>query len=232
MSSFIKLVLLAVTLLCSVMVMAQQEPEEYYDSGALHFEHQFRNGKLYSSKEYYDPTGIKAEMVYKANKLIAKKIFRRNGDLEYELKYDDGKKIETQIEYYSTTGEAFRRRTLVNGKRVGLEIEYYSDGQTKAERNYINGKKEGSARGYHLNGKLQGDWVFQNGEPILATLFYSTGEKWLIHTDFDEKGRLNGVSKEYDKEGKLMALRYYKKNDMVKRDRVGFWLRWWWELRY
>ncbi len=232
MPSFIKLVLLAVTLIFSVMVMAQQEPEEYYDSGALHFEHQFRNGKLYTSKEYYDPTGIKAEMVYKANKLIAKKIFRRNGELEYELKYDDGKKIETQIEYYPTTGEAFRRRTLVNGKRAGLEIEYYSDGQTKAERNYINGKKEGSARGYHLNGKLQGDWVFKNGEPIFATLFYSTGEKWLVHTDFDEKGRLNGVSKEYDKEGKLMALRYYKNNDMVKRDRVGFWLRLWWELRY
>ncbi|MCK5719117.1 MAG: toxin-antitoxin system YwqK family antitoxin [Thiomargarita sp.] len=220
--------------LITVISQATEELEQFYESGALHFDHTaYRNSKLHGlSKEYYESGEPKAEILYKSGRITAKKEFSRNGDLEYELKYEDSKKLETQIEYYPT-GEPFRRRSLINNMREGLEIEFYRDGQTKAERNYVNGKKEGNARGYHINGKLQGDWIFKNGEPIMATLFYSSGGKWLLHTSFDQKGRLNGVSKEYDKkEGKLMALRYYKRNDMVKRRRVSSWLRWWWELIY
>ncbi|RKZ39619.1 MAG: hypothetical protein DRQ49_10975 [Gammaproteobacteria bacterium] len=236
MQSFIKPVLLAVMLVFSAIVMAQQpklELEKYYESsGNLQFEYEYHNGKLHgTTKEYYESGEIKAELIYKKGRLTAKKQFRRNGDLEYELKYKNGKKLETKIEYYST-GEPFRQRIFIDGKREDLEIEYYKDGQTKAERNYVNGKKEGSARGYYTNGRLQGDWLFKNDEPISATLFYKTGEKWINHNYFDNKGRLNGVSKEYNKEGKLMALRYYQNNDMVKRKRVGSGLRWWWELRY
>lgn len=170
------------------------------------------------TEEYYKTGELKAEHTYELGKLVAQKKFRRNGNLEYEMKYNaEGDKIETQIEYYST-GEVFRQRNLINGKREGLEIEYYSNGQKKAERNYKNGKKEGSAKGYHINGNVQGEWIFENGEPVRATLFYSTGEKWLLHTDFDEKGMLNGVSKEYNKKGKIMALRYYKNNNMIERE--------------
>jgi antitoxin component YwqK of YwqJK toxin-antitoxin module len=226
-----QIVLLAVMFVFSVMVQSEVT-EKYYESGALQFEYQKKNGKLHGiSKEYYETGELKAEIAYKRGKLVAKKTHLRNGDMEYELKYENGKKLETRNEYY-VTGEPFRRRTYINGKREKLEIEYYRDGKTKAERNYVNGKKKGSARGYYINGKLMGDWLFENDEPISATLFYKTGEKWIVHSHFDSKGRIEGVSKEYDKAGKLMALRFYKQNDMVKRTRVGAWLQWWWELRY
>ncbi len=180
------------------------------------------------TKEFYETGELKAEHTYKSGKLIAQKKFRRNGSLEYEMKYNkEGNKIETQIEYYQTS-ELFRQRNLINGKREGLEIEYYRNGQKKAERNYKNGRKEGSAKGFHINGNVQGDWIFEHGEPAMATIFYSTGEKWLLHTDFDRKGMLNGVTKEYNKEGQLMALRYYENNGMIKRRRItGWWGRLW-----
>jgi len=226
-----QIVLLAVMFLFSVMVQSEVK-EILYESGALQFEYQKKKGKLHGiSKEYYETGEIKAELTYRKGKLVAKKTYLRNNDLEYELKYENGKKLETRNEYY-VTSEAFRRRTYIDGKREGLEIEYYRDGTTKAERNYINGKKKGSARGYYINGKLMGDWFFENDEPISATLFYKTGEKWIVHKYFDKKGRIDGVSKEYDKAGKLMALRTYKENDMFKRERVGAWLQWWWEFRY
>jgi antitoxin component YwqK of YwqJK toxin-antitoxin module len=91
----------------------------------------------------------------------------------------------------------------------------------KAERNYKNGKKEGSARGYHSNGKLQGDWVFKNGMPTAATIYYRSGEKWLEHR-FKE-GKLNGITKEYDKEGSLIAERYYKDDKLVERKIIIHW---------
>jgi len=231
MQSSLKTVLLAILLVFS-MTAISQETEKYYESGALQFEYSYRNGKLHGfTKEYYESGEIKAEYEYRMNKLIAKKEFRRDGNLEYELKYEDGKKIEKEKKYYST-GELFREQTLINGKIEGLQIDYYQDGQKKAERHYVNGNRDGSAKGYHMNGNVQGDWSFKNSNPASATLFYSTGEKWLVHKNFDKKGRLNGTSKEYDKKGKLMAIRYYEDNEMVKRRRVGTWSRWWWELWY
>jgi antitoxin component YwqK of YwqJK toxin-antitoxin module len=226
MPSSLKIIVLAMMLAVSMTAQPQEDKtEKYYESGALQFQYSYRKGKLHgTTKEYYETGELKAEYNYKAGQLIAKKEFRHNGDLEYELKYEDGNKYETQIEYY-TTGELFRQRTLVNGKREGLEIEFYRNGQKKAERNYIEGKKEGSAKGYHINGNLQGDWIFKNGEPVSATLYYSTGEKWLVHKDFDENGRLNGSSKEYDKQGSLMALRYYEDDEMIKRRRLNRWTR-------
>jgi len=226
MPSSLKIIVLAIMLAISMTAQPQEdETEKYYESGALQFHYSYRKGKLHGiTKEHYETSELRAEYNYKAGQLIAKKEFRRNGDLEYELKYEDGNKYETQIEYYAT-GELFRQRTLVNGKREGLEIEFYRNGQKKAERNYVTGKKEGSAKGYHINGNLQGDWKFKNGEPESATLYYSTGEKWLVHKDFDQKGHLNGSSKEYDKKGSLMALRYYEDDEMVKRRRLNRWTR-------
>ena len=68
------------------------------------------------------------------------------------------------------------------------------------------------------------NWIFENGKPVSPIIFYRTGEKWLVHTDFDDQGQLNGVSKEYSKDGRLMALRYYENNELVKRERIN---RWW-----
>ncbi|HDN26260.1 MAG TPA: toxin-antitoxin system YwqK family antitoxin [Thioploca sp.] len=228
MQSFLKRVLFAVLLALSVTAQSQQPEtiETHYESGALQSVKSYRGSKLHGiTKEFYETGEIKAELLYRVGKLFAKKAFRRDGNLEYELKYEDGKKQETQIAYYAT-GELFRQHTLINGQREGLEYDYYRDGQTKAERNYENGKKEDSARGFHSNGKLQGDWIFENGEPVFATIFYRSGEKWLIHSVFNKKGQLDGVSKEYDKEGDLMAVRYYENNDMVKRVRVNRWWGW------
>ncbi|HHB91741.1 MAG TPA: hypothetical protein ENK59_00825 [Thioploca sp.] len=227
MQLFIKVILLTIVLIVSVFAA---EEKKYYDNGSVQFEYSYRSGQLHGlTKEYYETGELKAEHEYRSGKLISKRRFRRNGDLEYELKYEDGQKIEYKIEYYPT-GERFRQRTLINGKREGLEIEFHRNGKKKAERNYIADKKEGSAKGYYINGRLQGDWLFKNGEPVSATIFYSTGEKWLVHSNFDDKGRLNGKSKEYEKDGTLKAIRYYKNNVMEKRRRVSRWLRWWWSI--
>lgn len=198
--------------------------KEYYDSGALHFEYSRLNNRLHgTTKEYYETGELKAEMIYKEGKLESKKEFLRNGRLKYELRITGGKRYETEIEYYRT-GELFRERHLVNGVREGLEIEYYKNGKKKAERRYEAGKKEGNSKGYHSNGNLQGDWEFENGVPVKATIYYRSGEKWLEHVAFDERGNLNGVSYEYDKEGNLIARRYYDDNQMLRRERIQNWL--------
>jgi antitoxin component YwqK of YwqJK toxin-antitoxin module len=173
-------------------------------------------------KEYYDTGELKAEIIYKNGNIESKREFLKNGKLERETRYLEDKKYETHIEYYNT-GELFRERSLINGKLEGLEKEYYQNGKLKAQRNYKEGKRHGNASGYYINGNLQGDWEFSEGVPVKATIFFSSGEKWLEHTDFDKAGRLNGVSKEYNKEGDFVARRHYKDDVMVKRESVKKW---------
>ena len=173
-------------------------------------------------KEYYETGELKAEIIYQQGNIESKREFLKNGKLERETRYLEDKKYETHIEYYST-GELFRERPLINGKLEGLEKEYYQNGKLKAQRNYKEGKRHGNASGYYINGNLQGDWEFSEGVPVKATIFFSSGEKWLEHTDFDKAGRLNGVSKEYNKEGHFVARRYYKDDVMVKRESVKKW---------
>jgi len=227
-----KFVLVLMILVFSVAVQSEETQKKYYDSGAVQFEYNYRNGRLHGlTKEFYESGAIKTESTYKSNKLIAQKQFNRNGDSEYELKYERNRKIEATKSYYPT-GELFRKRTLVNGKITGFEIDYYKDGNKKAERHYIKGIKQGSAKGFHYNGNVQGDWLFQNGEPIAADIFYRNGAIWLEHKYFNDKGQLHGVSKEYDKQGTLVALRYYEENEMVKRTKIGPWSRWFWAMWY
>ncbi len=227
-----RLLLILMILVFSITVQSEEIKKKYYDNGAVQFEYNYKNGKLHGiTTEFYESGVKKTETTYKAGKIIAQKKYNLNGNLTYTLKYANGKKIETTKRYYST-GELFRERTLIDGKIEGLEIDYNKDGNKKAERNYVNGLKEGSAKGYHYNGNVQGDWKFHNGEPIAADIFYRNGAIWLEHRDFNDKGQLDGVSKEYDKEGKLVALRYYKENEMVKRKKVSFWTRWFWSLWY
>ncbi|OQW96000.1 MAG: hypothetical protein BWK79_00400 [Beggiatoa sp. IS2] len=200
-----------------------REKSNYYDYSLAHFVYTAVDEKSEgTTKEYYETGELKAEVTHKQGKVESKKEFLKNGKLEGETRYLDDKKHETRIEYYST-GELFRERQLIDGRLEGLEKEYYQNGKLKAERNYKNGKRHGNAIGYYSNGNLQGDWQFEAGVPVKATIFFSSGEKWLEHTAFDKEGRLNGVSKEYDKEGNWIAKRYYKDDIMIKRKSVTRW---------
>lgn len=221
---FIKLLSLAMCFAVSAVAMAQDIKQEYYDDGkTVRYEYSYSDGQLNGlSKEFYETGELKAEMQYRSGKLIAKKQFLRDGRLEYDMKIVEDKRHETEFEYYQT-GELFRQRQLVNGVREGLEKEYYTSGKTKAERNYKSGKRHGAARGYHRNGNLQGDWEFVDGLPVQAIIYYSSGEKWLVHPNFKD-GNLHGESKEYDKEGDLIAERIYEDGTMIeRRRRTGFW---------
>lgn len=221
---YIKLTWLILILL-SFSAYTQQElkreiKKEFYETGALRSEQSYLGDQLDgTSIEYYESGQIKGKKIYEHGKLISESDFKARGDLVYEMKYDiKGNKVETLIGYYPT-GELHTVRTLVNGKQEGSEVEYYRlDMQKKAERNYRNGKKHGQAKGYHSNGNLQGDWEFIDGQPIAATIYYRTGEKWLIH--HFEDGKLNGVTEEYDKGGHLIAERVYKDDKLIERRRV------------
>lgn len=211
---------LTLLLLMSFAAYAEQK-KTFYDNGALHFEYDYVGEQLDGiTKEYYEAGQKKAELIYEKGNLKLHREFLPDGRTKSELWFEQGEKHEISFEYYSS-GTLFLERNLINGQFAGLEKEYYPDGVLKAERHYQAGKRHGNAKGYHDNGNLQGDWQFENGLPVAATIYYRTGEKWLEHTF--KQGKLNGITKEYDKEGRLIAERHYRDDTLTDRKIVTDW---------
>lgn len=167
--------------------------------------------------EKYESGEIKSESIYNSqNKLIAQKKFKLDGKITYEMKMQDNKKIE-YVYMYHPSGELFRKRQLIDGTQEGLEIDFYPSGKKKAQRNYEAGKKNGNAKGYYENGNVQGDWEFKDGIPIAAKIFHMSGDLYLVH-EF-KNGKIHGKTKEFSSDGSLKAIRHYKNDKMIRRER-------------
>ncbi len=214
---YVKLILSIFMILGLNFHLYANEEKKLYPSGSVHFIYNKSDEKLDGvSKEFYENGNIKTEFTYEKGKLISEKRYRNDAQIEYEFYLKYTKKHET-LRIFHSSGALFRERLLIDGAQEGVERDYYPNGKLKAERNYKKGKKEGVAKGYYKNGRVQGDWLFKNGVPVSATIFFMTGEMHLVHEFKD--GKIHGVTKEYDKKGHLKAERHYQNDKLIKRVR-------------
>ena len=120
---------------------------------------------------------------------------------------------------------------VLNGKR----ILYYDSGQPEIIENYVNGTFEGLFQIFHENGKLKQEGIYKNGETIGKWKgYYKSGQlKEVVtfsnnmengpFTEYHENGNLktegyylegdneDGLLKEYDETGTLIAKKECKK---------------------
>ena len=82
--------------------------KQYYDSGALFAEWNYKNGKLNGTKKYYEGGALRATESYKNDTLEGlTKAYFPNGQLEAEWNYKNGKLEGLTKEYHTTgTGES------------------------------------------------------------------------------------------------------------------------------
>ncbi|MCP4697445.1 MAG: hypothetical protein GY862_11420 [Gammaproteobacteria bacterium] len=192
--------------------------KKYYPSGELHFQESMAGRKKHGlTQEFYETGELKVEAQYNHGRLESKKKYRKDKKLEYKFYLEKGKKVEIKYTYHPS-GSLFREQPFVGGKQEGLEKDYYPSGKKKAERTWIDGKKEGRAIGYYEHGQIQGDWEFEDGAPVDATIYHPNGRKNLVH-EF-KNGRIHGETKEYSSKGKLKAIRIYRNDKLMKRKRV------------
>ena len=86
-------------------------------------------------------------------------------------------KAEKKVEYYDNGNKKAEGQAL-DGKPDGLWIWWYEDGQKWAERNFKKGIPDGKARAWYKNGKQQGETNFKNGRydgPFI--IWYESGTK-------------------------------------------------------
>jgi hypothetical protein len=87
-----------------------------------------------------------------------------NGDLKYEVYYENGEKNGLEMRYYDAQDCLEFTNTYSYGVLNGPSVTYFQNCKVKTEENYRNGKKEGIERVFDENGFLLTEGKFVNGE--------------------------------------------------------------------
>jgi hypothetical protein len=99
-----------------------------------------------------------------------------NGDLKYEVFYENNEKEGIELRYYDQQDCIEFSNTYKRGMLDGPSVTYYGNCAVKCEEMYRDGKKHGYERCYDITGFLQTEAQFDKGE-LVGT-----------YSHFDKKG--------------------------------------------
>lgn len=102
--------------------------------------------------------------------------FWKNGDLKYEVYYENNEKEGLEIRYFDEPDCIEFSNTYKKGVLDGPSVTFHPNCSTKCEEVYTEGKKQGYERCYDQTGLIQTEANFEKGE-IVGT-----------YSHFDKKG--------------------------------------------
>lgn len=194
----------------------QEGEEQYYFSNGMPASHSwYKNGDLEGESISYSWTGSPNTIThYHAGKEEGVKItLYNNGDTSLIENYAAGK-LDGETRSYSHAGLEYVT-AYKNGDLDGLYKKYYSNGQLSDSGLYAKGKQEGEWRTWFANGRLKSISHFlhdqNDGEQIE---YFDNGELSRTHTD--KAGKIIGILKDYDDDGKLYSIVTYANGNIQK----------------
>jgi uncharacterized protein len=187
---------------------------EYWPNGNKKVQKNYVNGELDGLQTVYFATGGKSfTYEFSGAKQNGKEIhFHQNDKLMYELPMLDGKVNGFVTQYYKN-GNVSEKSTFVNSLRQGKSEDFYSHpaNAIKTLANYEKGTLTGELTNYYRNGKIEETGrLNEEGYRVgVWKTFYDDGT--LSSEDPYINGKIDGVSKNYDPNGKLTEEFFYKK---------------------
>ena len=171
--------------------------KNYYDDGTLRSTGKKKNGMSDSIWVFYDVEGRKKNKFDYANDM-------KNGCATF----------------YDTLGNTIKEIFYVDDVAQGEVLEYYADGQIKSSVQYKDGKRVGLLLEYGENGDIITEEIYDNGFLKDKNEYNRRNEngekigKWrkfhpngTIESEIEfENGEKSGISKTYNKKGKLIDL--------------------------
>ena len=175
--------------------------KSYYSDGTLKSTGNKSMGLSDSLWVFFDSEGRKSHLFDYSNdkKNGCAVFFDTSGNVLKEMFYVNDVAQGEILQYYSN-GILKKQTTIVDGKEIGLALEYNEQGDVITEEIYDNGflKDRKEFNRFDANGKKTGVWrsFFPNGT-IESEVAYKDGNK-------------SGLSKTYNKKGKLIDLQKMK----------------------
>ncbi|HYX05647.1 MAG TPA: hypothetical protein VE912_02835 [Bacteroidales bacterium] len=200
-------------------MMKNSNPDGYwktfYTTGVIKSEGNRVNFLLDSTWIFYSPTGDTSEIIHYV-------LGKKNG-YYITYKFDQHKNI-------SGNGYLFSKELYVNDKKEGPSYYFYPTGELKEIVYYEEGKREGTGYEYNRDSVIVTVNKFHNDILIERERINRTnkqGEKegvWRSYYDNEKikeeenyvNNQLEGLSKEFDRQGKLISVVKYAQGKIVR----------------
>jgi uncharacterized protein len=189
---------------------------QYYKNGKLRVENELKDDFINGKGKSFFPDGtINGETVYKNSKAEgSQKIYHENNAVKYDATFVNDLLQGKLTEYYPD-GKLRYEADYKEGKRVTTALYYYTNGNKEAEYNFIDNKKSGPFTTYYSNGQVYQKGTYKDENVIgKSTTWYKNGQM-SAEEEYDEEGKLTGIQKLYDEDGKMYLECEYRKNAIV-----------------
>ncbi len=188
----------------------------YYFSGELNKKFTNKDGLAEDTVYYYYRSGDVSEKFAMYNGEKNGDIFgyHENGQLNYHYTLKDGIAEGKYLSYFPTGVLAFDF-DLKNDKRNGKYISYHENGKKKIEQNIIDGELDGESKSWYVNGQLESVSSYKEGKMVGDYVTYFSNGKISAKSTFDESGKENGTSEDFDLDGVKFHERTFKKGELI-----------------
>ena len=142
--------------------------EYYWSNGNVYSKGNYKNGGYDGEWFYYHPDGrLEYKELYEYDKLVkdiplteSKKLF-----IPRKLSGEDSRYAKWNKEQPIVDGERINQYNVDTGKKEGLWVRYYDNGQLESKGKYKNGLRDGVWEYYYWNGTLERE-LYNNGEIV------------------------------------------------------------------
>jgi len=162
-----------------------------YPNGRLRYKGEFKNGKEVGTFRFYNNTTSSIPHIVKE--------YSDNGNYSY-------------IKFFNRDGNVKTEGKMIERKREGKWVYYFTNGNVFSEEYYKNGKLDGVLKNYYANKNVTEETAYKNGlKNGVSKIFTESGV--LIEEVVYVDGKLNGPAKYFDLKGVIKESGNYKNNN-------------------
>ena len=189
----------------------------HYLQGEVKEKKIFKDGKLEDTIYIFYRSGDLMEKYAVKNDLKNGDVFgyHENGKLSYKYTFIDAVPNGPYVSYHPN-GKVSVEFTLKNNNFDGMHTSYYPNGQKKSQVKYIEGKKDGVSEIWYSTGQLQEKAIYKEGKQIGEFTDYNTNGTISYSGILDESGKQNGLTTNFDLDGKKYLEHEYKKGELIQ----------------
>ncbi len=204
----------------------------YYQDGTLKHERHFVNGKLQGPEKFYNQAGFITKNQKVTNDMLDGPFFYYYDQGEkykqYSGIYNKGELNDTVFEYFDGGGIKVAKN-LRHDMLEGNFTTYYRSGKIYSQINYSKGMREGEFKSYFENGKVESTATFKGDYQVGHCQTFNSDGVLTEEYDTDDRGRRNGLFKDYDNgkpwleleysKGEIVGYKFFQKNgEILKAD--------------
>lgn len=189
----------------------------YREDGTVFQINTYENHDLHGPMIRFYPSGdtIMYSMYNKGKRNGDYRAYHPNGTVRVHANLVDDK-VEGVLTVYYPDGSVRSKENQVAGELEGEYVAYFFNGQIDEKSHYEKGKSNGNYVSYYENGVVHLQGVFKNHVAVGSWEgYYYNGVKE-TEIEYDDKGKINAIRKQYDITGNLFLQDEFKNGEHLR----------------